>query len=96
MSADLVWTPHFQSAYASYTGARHRVVHVVRQALRRRSSVERWYDGKRSVRGVDELVYELKVTDGHRLLMHADGSRLALVDIGDHEVTGRYAARSAA
>ena len=43
------------------------------------------------MQGLDEMVYELKVTSGDRALLQAKQGRLCLVEIGDHDVTDRYA-----
>lgn len=89
------WTDNFQRDYRSYTGARQRAVAVVRKAVNRKEQLTDWYDGKRTLKGVDDRVYELKVTHSDRLLLRSMGNALCLVAMGDHDVTGRYAARSA-
>ena len=94
MSARVYCTEDFRRDYGRYTGARERAVKVVRNAVRRREQIVDWYDGKRAMRGVGELVYELKITHSDRLLLRTRGDALCLVAMGDHDVTRRYAARS--
>jgi len=88
---DVYWTPTCEAQFRGYTGARRRAVAVVRNAVRRKRCVPDWYNGKRAMQGIDELVYELKVTSGDRLLVRAVQDDLYLVAIGDHGVTDRYA-----
>lgn len=88
---EIYWTPACEDQFRGYTGARRRAVSVVRNAVRRKRSVRNWYDGKRAMQGVDELVYELKVTSGDRLLVRCVGEDLYLVALGDHDVTTWYA-----
>lgn len=89
----LSWTGRARRAYErTMPQARGRVLTVVRTALDRRATSSDWYDGKKTLQGVRENVYELRYTHSCRVLLQPVCDELVIVDIGNHDVTTRYAA----
>ncbi|MFI0797191.1 hypothetical protein ACH4OY_31630 [Micromonospora rubida] len=64
---------------------------VVRTALKRRAAGLDWHNGKKALQGVRENVYELRYTHSCRVLVQPKRGTLVIVDLGDHDVTTRYA-----
>lgn len=94
---ELAWTPRAQQAFANaMADARGRVMTVVRTASARRESGHDWHHGKKALQGVRENVYELRYTHSCRVLIQEVERTLVVVDIGDHDVTSRYADLAAA
>ncbi|MEU4645041.1 hypothetical protein [Micromonospora sp. NPDC023814] len=89
----LSWTGRARRAYErTMPQARGRVLTVVRTAFNRRATSSDWYEGKKTLQGVRENVYELRYTHSCRVLLQPVRDELVIVDIGNHDVTTRYAA----
>lgn len=90
----LYWTPRAKAKFDRCLPAgRACVIRVVKRAWSKHRQHLDWHDGRRPVHGLPSgLVYELKSTRGHRVLLQQLDSNLVLVDLGDHDVVPEYVA----
>jgi hypothetical protein len=58
------------------------------------SDPSQWLRAYDRVENVDGRIVEVDLNGGARLLAHWEPNRLTLVDMGDHEVVGRYQRKS--